>query len=249
MTRSACSTSSEQARGSSAVPAPTQSHTQTRMATTWSAVVAGTTRSGSSRRIIVGLIRGTGYRLMGDRGSDVILGSPRRDFLRGGMGADKIEGHGGNDTLRGNRGADTLRGNRGADTLRGNRGADTLRGNAWCRHSARRVRHGHELRRKRGSTFVATHPERRGPLLRAVRAARSTMGRCQPVRDELKAQALLVSRETDAPAALAPSGVSVSHPGARLDGHALVPVPDGTHKLHLNRGIGPSGRLSVRPHG
>ena len=35
------------------------------------------------------------------------------------------------------------------------------------------------------------------------------------------------------PAALAPSGVSVSHPKARLDGHALGVYPVEHHKNHL----------------
>jgi Ca2+-binding RTX toxin-like protein len=73
-------------------------------------------------------VTASAFRLKGDRGSDLILGSPQRDFLRGGPGKDTIEGHAGNDVIRGGPGADTLRGNRGADTLRGNRGADTLRG-------------------------------------------------------------------------------------------------------------------------
>lgn len=68
---------------------------------------------------------GKDYRLNGGRGSDFIVGSPRRDFIRGGPAGDTLEGRAGNDVIRGRGGADTLRGNRGADTLRGGRDRDT----------------------------------------------------------------------------------------------------------------------------
>ncbi|HEX2129693.1 MAG TPA: hypothetical protein VHF58_10805 [Solirubrobacterales bacterium] len=75
--------------------------------------------------------------IVGTRGNDVLVGTPRRDVIaaRGGndvvRGLDRRDivcGGGGRDTLKGNAGNDKLKGGRGRDTLRGGRGSDKLSG-------------------------------------------------------------------------------------------------------------------------
>jgi hypothetical protein len=54
-----------------------------------------------------------------------------------------------------------------------------------------------------------------------------------------------MSRETDAPVALAPSGVSVSHPEGETRRARTGSVPDWTHELHLDRGRSGEGAQTV----
>lgn len=65
---------------------------------------------------------------MGDRTSDLLVGTPAPDRLNGGRGADTLLGRAGNDLLDGGRGSDVLNGGRGNDQLLGGNRNDTLFG-------------------------------------------------------------------------------------------------------------------------
>ena len=67
-------------------------------------------------------------RLLGNGGSDTLLGAAGADQLWGGAGRDTLKGGGGADHLFGGGGRDTLEGGKGKDQLEGGGGADTLTG-------------------------------------------------------------------------------------------------------------------------
>ena len=70
--------------------------------------------------------RGAVATIVGDDGSNHLVGTPGRDVIVGGAGYDRIEGRGGNDLICGGSGADDLRGGPGDDRLfGGTQGVDT----------------------------------------------------------------------------------------------------------------------------
>ena len=65
--------------------------------------------------------------LRGDRGADVLIGSPGFDYLVGGPGPDRLFGGGDRDILSGDDGDDVLQGGRGDDEGDGGTGRDLCR--------------------------------------------------------------------------------------------------------------------------